>query len=301
MKIQGLASHLNLPEQVVQEAGKSLGISSQQDVSTADLKRIRSYLEPGHALDNAKFEALISSAPGPTPELPAPSPSGISTQPASSTSSSGSSVGRIDMSAFGSLGQNIVTRLGRNDLSLKRKTRNCGDTAGMVLGGLRELSSTQTEREINLESVLTALSKPATEHEVWDITVHQHTFTLERHPGGSNMLIQSYQPGYNVQHWCGLADPYLDNDALADLPSTWFKPSDEQVAHLSERISRLYDSSREVRAEVWKELPFNPQDALVDSERMDSLAFSANHITFDAVDTMGATLRGLTKAIDDLS
>jgi hypothetical protein len=34
---------------------------------------------------------------------------------------------------------------------------------------------------------------------------------------------------------------------------------------------------------------------------MDTLAFSANHITFDAPDSMGATLRGLTKAIDDLS
>lgn len=299
MKIQALASHLNLPEQVVMEAGESLGISSQQDVSKTDLKRIRTYLEPSHAVDNAKFEALISSTHAPTPELPAPASSGVSTQPASS--SSGSSVGRIDMSAFGSLGQNIVSRLGRNDLSLKRKTRNCGDTAGMVLGGLRELSTTQTAREINRETVLSALSKPATEHEVWDITVHQHTFTLERHPGGENMLIQSYQPGYNVQHWCGLADPYLENEGLADMPETWFKPSDEQVAQLAERISRLYESSRDVRGEVWKELPFNPQDPLVDSERMDALAFSANHITFEAPDTMGATLRGLTKAIDDLS
>ncbi|MBT6179892.1 MAG: hypothetical protein HOI23_21805 [Deltaproteobacteria bacterium] len=300
MKIEALASHLNLSEQVVQEAGKSLGISSQQDVSTADLQRIRTYLEPIHTFDAAKFDALILATPAPKPELVAPTPGGISTQPGASASS-GPSVGRIDMSAFGNLGDNIVSRLARNDLSLKRKTRNCGDTAGMVLGGLRDLSSTQTQREVNLESVLAALSKPAIEHEVWDITVHQHTFTLERHPGGANMLIQSYQPGYNVQHWCGLADPYLDNDALADLPETWFEPSDEKVAQLSERISRLYSSSREVRANVWEELPFNPQDALVDSERMDTLAFSANHITFDAPDSMGATLRGLTKAIDDLS
>jgi hypothetical protein len=301
MKIQALASHLNLPEQVVQEAGKSLGISSQQDVSSADLNRIRSYLEPTHALDGAKFEALISAAHAPTPQLSAPTPSGVSMQPASSASSPGSGVGRIDMSAFGSLGENIVARRSRNDMILKRKTRNCGDTAGMVLGGLHEVSSTQTARDINLEAVLKALSKPATEHEVWDITVHQHTFTLERHPGGANMLIQSYQPGYNVQHWCGLTDPYLDNDALADLPDIWFEPTDERVAQLAECIGRLYDSSREVRGEVWKELPFNPHDALVDSERMDTLAFSANHITFDAPAHMGATLRGLTKAIDDLS
>ena len=130
---------------------------------------------------------------------------------------------------------------------------------------------------------------------------HQHTFTLERFPDGSNMLIQSYQPGYNVQHWCGLDDPFIDNPNLQDLPSTWFQPSDSLVAQLGETIGALYTSAREERGEVWEKLPFNPDDALVDSERMDALAFDANHITFESPDTMGATLRGLTKDIDDLS
>ena len=48
---------------------------------------------------------------------------------------------------LGGLGESVVNRLGRNDLSLKRKTRNCGDTAGMVLGGLRELSKTETSEK----------------------------------------------------------------------------------------------------------------------------------------------------------
>lgn len=298
MKIESLASHLNLPEQVVQEAGTSLGISAEQEISSVDLKRLQTYLEPNHAVDASKFDALISTSVPPTPELPQPSAGGISTQPSSNTSGADKEVGRLDLSAFGNLGNSILTRLSRNDLSLKRKTRNCGDTAGMVLGGLRELSKTQTQRDVHKDSVLEALSKPATQHEVWDITVHQHTFTLERYPGGENMLIQSYQPGYNVQHWCGLDDPYLESDALADLPKTWFKPSDELVAELATRIGNLYEANHEARSEIWKSLPFNPEDALVRSE---ALAFDANHITFESPDSMGASLRGLNKAIDDLS
>ena len=84
----------------------------------------------------------------------------------------------------------------------------------MVLEGLRKSIETSTVRDLGLEQVLAALGKPAVKHEVWDITVHQHTFTLERHPDGSNMLIQSYQPGYNVQHWCGLEDPYVDGSSF---------------------------------------------------------------------------------------
>ena len=115
------------------------------------------------------------------------------------------------------------------------------------------------------------------------------------------MLIQSYQPGYNVQHWCGLDDPFIDNPNLQDLPDTWFQPTDALVAQLGDTIGRLYTASREERGEVWEQLPFNPDDKLVDSERMDGLAFDANRITFDADDAHGATLRGLQKSIDDLS
>ena len=298
MKIESLASHLNLPEQVVQEAGTSLGIAAEQEISSTDLKRLQTYLEPNHTVDASKFEALISASVPPTPELPEPIAAGVATQPNSNSAATENAVGRLDLSAFGNLGNSILTRLSRNDLSLKRKTRNCGDTAGMVLGGLRELSQTQTVRDIQKASVLESLAKPATQHEVWDITVHQHTFTLERFPGGENMLIQSYQPGYNVQHWCGLDDPYLESDALAELPKAWFKPSDELVAQLATRIGSLYAARPEARSEIWESLPFNPEDALVQSE---ALAFDANHITFDSPDSMGASLRGLTKAIDDLS
>ena len=298
MKIESLASHLNLPEQVVHEAGTSLGIAAEQEISSADLKRLQAYLEPNYPVDASKFEALISASVSPTPELPEPSRGGVTTQPSSNSGSPEKEVGRLDLSAFGNLGNSILTRLSRNDLSLKRKTRNCGDTAGMVLGGLRELSQTQTVRDVQKSDVLESLSKPATQHEVWDITVHQHTFTLERYPGGENMLIQSYQPGYNVQHWCGLDEPYLESDALAELPKTWFKPSDDLVAQLATRIGNLYGASQEARSEIWESLPFNPEDALVESA---ALAFDANHITFESPDSMGASLRGLTKAIDDLS
>ena len=52
---------------------------------------------------------------------------------------------------------------------------------------------------------------------------------------------------------------------------------------------------------MWEELPFNPDDKLVDSDRMDGLVFDANRITFDVDDAHGATLGGLQKSIDDLS
>ena len=131
--------------------------------------------------------------------------------------------------------------------------------------------------------------------------MHQHTFTLERHPDGSNMLIQSYQPGYNVQHWCGLEDPYLDNDALAGLRKDWFQPSDTQVAELGGWIAQLYESDPASQKEIWKSLPFNPQDPLVVSERMENLAFSTNLISFDSETEMGATLAGLKDEIAALS
>ena len=286
MKIESLATHLNLPEQAVQEAGASLGISPGEEISAEDLPRLQARLTADHNVDPAKFEALIAPVPSPTPRLEEPSPTGV---------------GRLDLSAFGGLGESIVSRLSRNELILKRKTRNCGDTAGMVLDGLRELSQTQTQRDVSLEAVLESLAKPAEQHEVWDITVHQHTFTLERYPGGENMLIQSYQPGYNVQHWCGLDNPYLDNEALAGLPEKWFRPSDELVAQLGERIGALYGAAQGERAQIWRELPFNPHDPLVESSRMEALAFDASRIAFESEDAMGATLRGLQKAIDDLS
>ena len=248
-----------------------------------------------HGVDPRAFEKLRSDVvSGPT--LPKPSSEGTSVRPAGSNE-----VGRLDLSAFGNLGRNIAARRERTDLILERKTRNCGDTAGMVLEGLRKSIQTSTQRDLSLVQVLSALGKPAEKHEVWDITVHQHTFTLERHPDGSNMLIQSYQPGYNVQHWCGLEDPYVDNPALVELPKTWFRPTDVQVAELGRLIESLYAASSESQKEIWSKLPFNPDDPLVVSDRMDKLAFDANLISVDEPASGGATLYGLKSSIAELS
>ena len=160
----------------------------------------------------------------------------------------------------------------------------------MVLEGLRKSIATSTVRDLGLEQVLAALGKPAVKHEVWDITVHQHTFTLERHPDGSNMLIQSYQPGYNVQHWCGLEDPFVDNPALVDLPKAWFRPTDAQVAELGRLMGDLYTASVTSQKEIWSQLPFNPDDPLVVSERMDKLAFDANLVSIDESASAGLTI-----------
>ena len=295
MKVNLLAQRLNVPEEALAETQEALGIAKEQDLSTSDLDRLKDALSSKYDVDLKAFEKLRSAAKS-APVLPEPPPSGASTRP-----SSHAGVGRLDLSAFGNIGANITSRLSRNDLILKRKTRNCGDTAGMVLDGLRKRAETSTARDVNLKQVLEALAKPAAEHQVWDITVHQHTFTLERHPDGSNMLIQSYQPGYNVQHWCGLEDPYLDNDALAGLRKDWFQPSDTQVAELGGWIAQLYESDPASQKEIWKSLPFNPQDPLVVSERMENLAFSTNLISFDSETEMGATLAGLKDEIAALS
>ena len=295
MKVNLLAQRLNVPEDALAETQKALGIAEGQDLSTRDLDRLKDALSSKYDVDLKAFEKLRRAATS-APVLPEPPPSGASTRPSGSTG-----VGRLDLSAFGNIGANITSRLSRNDLILKRKTRNCGDTAGMVLDGVRKRAETTTVRDVELKQVLEAISNPAAEHQVWDITLHQHTFTLERHPDGSNMLIQSYQPGYNVQHWCGLEDPYLDNDALAELRQEWFLPSDTQVAELGEWIAQLYESDAVSQKEIWKSLPFNPHDPLVVSERMENLAFSANLISFESETEMGATLAGLKDEIAALS
>ena len=291
LKVEQLATQLNVPDEVVEKTRTSLGMKPGQELKPADLDRIRTHLETDYPVDPSAFERLKATVSTPTaPTPPAPRGSGDST-----------GVGRLDLSAFGSLGRTIAARGDRHDLILQRKTRNCGDTAGLVLDGLRKHAPTTTERDVSLAVVLEHLSKPASEHQVWDITVHQHTFTLERHPDGSNLLIQSYQPGYNVQHWCGLEDPYLDNQDLADLPNDWFKPTDGKVATLGDTIRRLYEGDRVSQKEIWTELPFNPQDPLVVSDRMETLAFAANLIRFDEPSPMGASLVGLQNAMAELS
>ena len=295
MKIDGLAARLNISDEALAKTKSDLGLAEGSELSSNDLSRLKDVLVKAHGVDPRAFEKLRSDVVvGPT--LPKPSSEGTSVRPSGS-----SDVGRLDLSAFGNLGRNIAARRERTDLILERKTRNCGDTAGMVLEGLRKSIETSTVRDLGLEQVLAALGKPAVKHEVWDITVHQHTFTLERHPDGSNMLIQSYQPGYNVQHWCGLEDPYVDNPALVELPNTWFRPTDAQVAELGQLIESLYAASSESQKEIWSKLPFNPDDPLVVSERMDKLAFDANLISIDESAAPGVTLTGLQSSIAELS
>ena len=294
MKIDGLAARLNISDEALAKTQSDLGLEGDSELSPNDLDRLKDVLVKSHGVDPRALEKLRSDVvSGPT--LPEPRSVGTPVRSAGS-----SDVGRLDLSAFGNLGRNIAARRERTDLILERKTRNCGDTAGMVLEGLRKSMPTSTVRDLGLEQVLTALGKPAEKHEVWDITVHQHTFTLERHPDGSNMLIQSYQPGYNVQHWCGLDDPYVDNPALVELPKTWFRPTDAQVAELGRLIESLYAASSESQKEIWSQLPFNPDDPLVVSERMEKLAFDANVISIDESASAGVTLTGLKDSIAEL-
>ena len=295
MKIDGLAARLNISDEALAKTQDDLGLAEGSELSSNDLNRLKDVLVKTHGVDPRAFEKLRSDVVV-GPRLPKPSSEGTPVRPAGSKD-----VGRLDLSAFGNLGRNIAARRERTDLILERKTRNCGDTAGMVLEGLRKSIETSTVRDLGLEQVLAALGKPAVKHEVWDITVHQHTFTLERHPDGSNMLIQSYQPGYNVQHWCGLEDPYVDNPALVELPNTWFRPTDAQVAELGQLIESLYAASSESQKEIWSKLPFNPDDPLVVSERMDKLAFDANLISIDESAAPGVTLTGLQSSIAELS
>lgn len=291
MKVQHVATQLNIPAEAVEEAQSSLGMRPGQEVGVAELDRLRAQLESDHRVDPSAFERLRTSIT--TSSAPRP--------PEPQDRDRSASVGRLDLSAFGALGRNIAARGERLDLILERKTRNCGDTAGLVLDGLRSRAETKTERDLPMNKVLDMLAKPASEHQVWDITVHQHTFTLERSPDGSNVLIQSYQPGYNVQHWCGLEEPYLDNQALADLPKEWFRPSDAKVALLGATIRELYDGEPSSQVETWKNLPFNPQDPLVLSERMETLAFTANLVHFEQPAEKGVSLAGLKDAIAELS
>lgn len=133
----------------------------------------------------------------------------------------------------------VAHKAGGSDLD--RATRNCGNTAGLVVNGLE---GTRKTAEVPRSELLAALSQPATEHEVWDITVHQHTFTLERFPGdegGQNQLIQSYQPGYNVQHWMGMDDAICEK-GLEDLPEQWRQPTDSMVKQLVTTIDDLYSA-----------------------------------------------------------
>ena len=107
---------------------------------------------------------------------------------------------------------------------------------------------------------------PAPSHEVWQITVHQHTFSLERDGSGNNRLVQSYQSTegtYSVQWWCSLQGGYVEDGAATacqKLREEWFKPTDGQIVLLSELIQQLYQASPQDRAGVWEKMPFHPKD-----------------------------------------
>ncbi|MEC8052846.1 MAG: hypothetical protein VX210_18765, partial [Myxococcota bacterium] len=62
----------------------------------------------------------------------------------------------------------------------------------------------------------------------------------------------------------------------------------------------LYAASSESQKEIWSQLPFNPDDPLVVSERMEKLAFDANVISIDESASAGVTLTGLKDSIAEL-
>lgn len=285
MKIAEVAHAVQLSETALDHASAVLGISASAHVTKEDLSRVADYLKVHYGYSKDSLDPLRDLEPGFAPLTYA----------------------SASMSSGGSGGFNASFLLSRGNMKgvqLQRKTRNCGDTAGLVLEGLAAIASVQREMDVARQTFVQKLKSVPVEHEVWDITVHQHTFTLERHPKRArSLLIQSYQPGYNVQFWCGLDNPFLDSEHqnLEDLPQRWRRPSRNDEIVLAGLINELMTAEKGGREAIWKSLPFNPNDAgrpLLDAE---TLILTANRITFAEETDHEATLRGLLYSMRELS
>lgn len=158
----------------------------------------------------------------------------------------------------------LQERLQHTDVLSTRQTRNCGDTAALIAHHL--VGVIKIDRDVPLTEFLAALKSPASQHEVWQPSIHQHTFTIERHPRFGNRLIQSYQATigtYNVQYWCGLDDAFIDADAVAvceGLSNNWFEPTHVQLAQLADMMEEFYGAEKLDRGDIWKLMPFHPGD-----------------------------------------
>lgn len=196
----------------------------------------------------------------------------------------------------------IITR--RNELTeLQRKTRNCGDTAGLVIEGLNCQKITMSvERNKTRKDLCAWLQSPAKAHEVWQVTIHQHTFTVER-CSLANWIVQSYQCSagtYNVQFWCGLDDPFIDlavTDVCGKLAESWYDPSNHQLEQLAALINELYEGGKQGRKATWMKLPFHPLDTGRVLEDTDTLAFSAERFILSAAKYAPCTVAGLEMLI----
>jgi predicted SpoU family rRNA methylase len=278
MNIPELAKKTEIPEETLRSATEKLGIKGD-DLTRDDIVKIHTYLKN-------RPELKVSSS---------------SLRTLGDVNPSSFSVDRKKVAFLGGSGFNpsfIVNRKNET-IELLRKTRNCGDTAGLVLDGLKcQKIAMVVERDKTRNEFCAYLQSNAIEHEVWQVTVHQHTFTLERCSLG-NWIVQSYQSTagtYNVQFWCGLDDSFIDlaaKDTCGPMSDKWYNPSNSDLAALAVLINRLYDEGKESRKEIWMKLPFHPQDTGRVVEETDNLAFSAERIVLKAAKYAPCTVAGL--------
>ena len=277
MNLEQLAKELGFHDGALDYPATVLEIPFDAELSEANRGRLADYLAAHYSYSASKVKQLR--------ELPL-----------------NKAAPKVDLGAF------LRRRQQEPDKAVQRlrKTRNCGDTAGLVLGGLEEIAKVQIARDMALESVVSALCQPPTDHEVWDITLHQHTFTLERHPqAASQWLIQAYQAGnatFNVQWWCSLdpkyGEPFCERQELQEVRDKWHRPSNDDVAVMAGLMQELFDAAPAKRQEAWVKLPCNKFDPF---EKANELAFTIHRFTFKEEAEQGVSLKGLLHELDKLS
>lgn len=282
MNITQLAEKTGVPKQVLLSAAEALKIP-EDNLTRDDIVRIHTFLKNRSQLNvsAAGLRALADVDP------------------------STASVDRKRVAFLGGEGfaASFIATRKNEGIEKKRKTRNCGDTAGLVLEGLKLFTQAMTvQRDWKREDFCAYLHQKATAHVVSQVTIHQHTFTLERHSLG-NWIVQSYQCSagtYNVQFWCGLEDPYIDlsiTQSCGPLSEKWYNPSDLDLADLATLIERLYDEGKEKRGAIWRQLPFNPADTGRVLEESQVLGFAAERILLSGARYLPCTVAGLEELI----
>lgn len=227
-----------------------LGIDVNEDIESEDIKRIHRFLEKNGGYSKDSLFRLLR----------------LATKPVENTTS----VGRL-RPGVGSVLTAGFFRSRVEDKKLQsvhrdRNTRNCGDTAALIAHNLKAHVQ-KNNRGISLDQFVKALKNRAGSHVVWQISIHLHTFSIERSNQGENMLVQSYQSTvgtYSVQWWCGFKDnAYVDSvaaSACTTIREEWLRPSDQQLIELADMIERFYSAEKTERAEIWAEMPFHPLD-----------------------------------------
>jgi hypothetical protein len=213
-----------------------------------------------------------------------------------------------------SLNRDVHTKISETSNHVTMATKNCGKTVALVIDGLKKVAKVtqqgmqwkpgekhETEKGMQFQACLDALGKPPERHEVWDVTIHQHSFTLERHPLHGNLLIQAYQGAYNVQFWVGLTTPHVPQlwkEGCRQLPQTWLRPTNENVRSLAEKLGNISGTKDfSVRQSIWKTCPFDPTDPWTATGEMSLLMYV---YTFNEVTAHEATLRGLLESLKQM-